>query len=260
MRLGICLYDYAEHPAIARDAGFDYFEFPFSKIAAMTEDEFDRFRDIIHNLKFYPEVMVKMLESSQRLTGNDVNSTVLKDYCERGFARCAQIGTKGFVFGSDGARNLPPGFTDRMTGYGQLTDFLFMVSDLAKPYGYHFYIEPLMMRDGKGANIISFIGEAAYLALRVNRDDIRIMVDYYHSTHNFDNMKMIPMVGTLLEHCHLSTLDRKYPHPDDGCDYGEFFDALAQIKYSGRISIEAKTPEDFKRSAEAAVKRIKPYL
>jgi sugar phosphate isomerase/epimerase len=252
MKLGICLYSYKEHPMIAQKIGFDYFEYPFSEIVAMTDEEFDSFRETIQKLKFYPEVMIKFLESSQHLTGDEVNIAALREYCVKGFARCSQIGTKGFVFGSDGARNLPLGFTDRMKGYEQLADFLLMVSDLAQPYGYHFYIEPLTMKKDKGANIISFIGEAIYLALRTNRENVKVMVDYYHSTNNFDSMEMIPLAGKMLEHFHFSSLDRKYPRIDDGFDYADFFRVLKSIKYNGRISIEAKTPDNFEQAASLA--------
>ena len=259
MRLGICIYDIA-HASLAQKAGFDYFEYPFSKLVSMTDIAFDAFCEEVNRLGFFPEVMVKMLDSAQHLTGDNVDTQALHDYCEKGFARCARLGVKGFVFGSDGARNLPEGFTDRMKGYDQLEAFLLMVSELAEPYGYEFYIEPLTMGHGKGANIISFIGEGAYLALRVNRPNVALMVDWYHSTNNRDSMRMIPYVGELLRHFHLSTLDRKYPSANDQQDYSEFFDALKAIGYNGRVTIEAKTPAAFEEAAQEAVKRIKPLM
>ena len=262
MRLGICIYS-IDNIATAQKAGFDYFEFPFFELVAMPESEFTRMRDIVNSLQFFPEVMVKMVETAQHLTGENVDTDSLRVYCQKGFERCAQLGVKGFVFGSNGARNMPAGFIDRKKAYDQLADFLLMVSDMAKPYSFEFYIEPLMIRSMKGTistNIIALIGEAAYLALRVGRENVKIMVDYYHSTHNDENMRIIPMVGQLLGHLHFSTLDRKYPSPTDGGDYGEFFAMVRQAGYDGRITVESPTPANFEEAGALACKRLAPYL
>ena len=262
MRLGICLYS-IDSLEIAKKVGFEYFEYPFFELVAMSDEEFTRFKDKVNELQFFPEVVVKVLSNKQHLTGEEVDTEALRAYFQKGFERCSQIGVKGFVFGSNKARNLPDGFTDRKKAYDQLYDFLIMVSDMAKPYGYQFYIEPLMIRTSKGVintNILALIGETAYMAQRVNRDNVKIMCDYYHSTHNNENMQVIPMVGPLLKHIHFSTLDRKYPGLNDGGDYDEFFNLLRQAGYEGRVTIEANTPENYEEAATSAYLRMKPYM
>ena len=262
MRLGICLYSVDSLP-IAKKVGFEYFEFPFLKIVAMSDEEFEHFHNVIHELQFFPEVIVKMFSDTQHLTGDNVDIEALRAYCKKGFERCSKIGVKGFVFGSNPARNLPDGFTDRKKAYDQLYDFLMMMSDMAEPYGYQFFIEPLMVRnfDGKtSTNILALIGEAVYMALRVNRKSVKIMVDYYHSTYNDENMQIIPLIGPLLKHIHFSTLDRKYPAAGDGGNYDEFFSMLNQAGYEGRVTIEANTPENYEEAAIIAIERLKPYM
>ena len=253
MKFGICTS--LENASILKALGYDYFEFHFSKLSAMSQAEFEAFKAKVFELDFYPEAMNGMLTGEYQLTGEDVTPIEeLKALLETGFSRAAQVHTQVVVFGASGARNLPEGFTDYEKAYQQLVDYLVMAAPIAARYGVAIAIEPLRFGE---SNIINFVSEGAYLAARVNHPAVRCLADYYHMVRNREDCESIVGFAHRMEHCHIAREEgRAYPLPSDGQDYSPFFNALKKAGYDKRISIEGKA-KDFEPDAKAALSYLR---
>lgn len=234
MKFGVCCgVEYAE---LVKRVGFDYFELGFAAWAQLPEEEFEAGKAKIEELQFYPEAMNGMLPGDFRLTGPEADLAPVKAFLEKGFARAAAVGTKVVVFGSGGARRVPDDFHDQKAVYDQLEEYLLMASDCAEPYGINIAIEPLSFKE---CNILNTVSEAAYLAARVNRPNVRVLADYFHVAQNREDTESIVGFAHRMEHCHMAhPVTRKIMTPDDGADYTPFFSALKKAGYENRVSFE----------------------
>lgn len=256
MKFGICTA--LENASYLKEIGYDYFEFGFSKLCAMTDEEFAEFKEKVYELDFYPEAMNGMLAKQWRLTGEETcDLKELEAFLEIGLDRAKQVKTEVIVFGSSPARNLPEGFTDYAKAYAQLTAYLKMVGPIAEKNGIKIAIEPLRFAE---SNIVNFVSEGAYLAARANHPAIRCLADYYHMTQNEEDVEDIVGFAHRMEHCHIARNEgRKYPLPEDGQDYGIFFEALRKAGYDKRVSIEGRA-DDFEADAKQALAHLKSYV
>ena len=84
-----------------------------------------------------------------------------------------------------------------------------------------------------------------------------MLVDYYHLALEKESCEIISDAGELVLHCHIANpRNRVFPAADDGHDYGEFFDQLRNICYTGGVSLEAFT-DDFQAEAAATCEFLK---
>lgn len=254
MKFGICVGN-LEEAAVVKQLGYDYFEFPFTKFADMSDEDFEAFKKGVQELDFYPEAMNLMLPGRFQITGDQADLGPVLPFVERGFARGAQVGLKTVVFGSGGARNLPQGFTNYKKAYQQIEDYLRLAGEIAAKYGATISIEPLRFEE---SNIINLVSEGAYMAARVNHPAVRCLADYYHIVSNKEDPESIPGFAHRLEHCHIARLEgRAYPLPEDEQSYQPFFDALKKAGYTKRVSVEGTCYNGMEKDGAASLALMK---
>lgn len=256
MKLGICCT--IEEAEKAKEIGFDYFECALSAIGQMADEAFFTFKQETTRLNFYPLAMNVMLPGTFQLTGESITHEEALQFLDKALARAKSVKTESVVFGSAGARNLPEGFIDRKRAYQQLVDFAKRAGELAGKHDIRLAIEPLSFEE---SNIINFVSEAMYVAERVNSPHVKILADYYHMVRNDESVSSLYAFHDKLEHCHIAEAkERAYPLPQDGQDYSPFFEALRNIKYEGKLSIEAGGGHTFADNAQASFSYLKKLL
>ncbi|MDD4461960.1 MAG: sugar phosphate isomerase/epimerase [Eubacteriales bacterium] len=253
MKLGLCCsIDDAE---TAKAIGYDYFECNFAAMTQLDEPAYQAMAETVETIAFQPLAMNVMLSSGFRLTGEAADPEAARGFLVKGMARAARLGTQIVVFGSGGARNLPPDFHDRPRAYDQITDFARMAGSIAAEHGITIAIEPLSFREG---NIVNLIGEAVYLADRVALPNVRVLADYYHMVGNRETAGILQGLAPWIAHCHIAQSPlRTYPSPDDGQDYRPLFRALNAGGYHGGISVEAGRPDPFVEKAQETLTYLK---
>ena len=103
------------------------------------------------------------------------------------------------------------------------------------------------------SNIINTAAEGLQLVKAVDRENIKLLIDYYHLVMEKENPEIILDAGSYIKHIHFANpAGRVYPiEAEDG--YIRFMDLLKGVGYEGRISVEAYTKDfchDAKRSVE----------
>jgi sugar phosphate isomerase/epimerase len=218
--------------------GFDYVELPLAQIMDLREDEFTRLCGklsalgikCLRNNNFFPAWM--------RLTGTRVEEAEIGDYVERALARSRVLGVTKVVFGSGPARNIPPGFP-RNEGKEQIIHLLRNVSSVAEKFGISLVIEPLNRME---SNIINSFEEGCAVSSAVSRNNIKVLVDYYHLVKENEPLEHIyGKDKSFLAHTHFAGdgKDRKYPVPEKKEDYRRFLEALKSAGYDDTLSLEA---------------------
>ena len=233
MKYGVC--GGPEMAQIAKDCGYDYFEWSVGDLLHPREDEsvFEKALERAKSAGLPCEAANVFIPGDLKITGPAVDTPALQAYVTTALERAEKAGLDVIVFGSGGARRIPDGF-DPTHAWQQLVEFCHWMGPVAQRHKVTIAIEPLNMTE---TNVITSAGEGAELARQANHPNIRLLVDGYHWAKGEDSIDGILDNASLLAHTHVATLEgRRPPRPGDDC--APFFAILKRAGYNGRISIE----------------------
>jgi D-psicose/D-tagatose/L-ribulose 3-epimerase len=243
MKIGVCGYINAKNMdgtgfdflALAKQAGFDYVELPLSTVAALDVNEFRRVRQLVERSGMRVEACNVMYPGTLRLTGPEVDRSAVRTYLDLALGRAAILGAQVVVFGSAGARNVPEGFPLERA-WMQLIEMLRLADPILEQNGLTLCIEPLNKAE---SNVIQTAAEGFALAKLADRPNVRLLVDYYHMARDGEDCGIIRTAGDMVQHAHFADPDgRVYPSVSKP-RFQDFFGALKDIHYNGRVSLEA---------------------
>jgi D-psicose/D-tagatose/L-ribulose 3-epimerase len=247
-----------EHVEMLKEVGYDYIELPLAQMVELSDEEFTIFEERIRSSGIKCEVCNNFFPAHIRLTGNEVNKEVISNYIEVALGRACQLGVSVIVFGSSGAKNVPQGFS-KDKAWEQIVELLQYVDSQVKQQGITIAIEPLNRLE---SNIVNTAAEGLKLVKEVDRENIKLLVDYYHLTMENENQAIVLEAGHQLGHVHFACpISRVYPNESDDLvvEYSIFINNLKKIGYEGRISIEAFT-QDLRNDAIKALALMKKQV
>lgn len=255
MKYGVCVgIDKLDRVRVAAECGFDYVETSFGAMTNADDATYEAFKQTIRECNIPCESANGFLPREIRVTGDSVDSEVVRAFVEKGMQRAKELGIQVVVFGSGGARNLDES-TSYTKGIQQLIVFLRDIAGpIAAKYGVRIAIEPLRPQE---SNIINRVKEGVMLAAAANCPNVGGLGDLYHMAVIGDNGDEIRAVKGSLYHTHIanpglnSEKRRWYPADASEYDYKDFLDA---VEYAGcpRCSIEASC-DDFAVEAPKAL-------
>lgn len=220
---------------IAKDAGFDYFEWSVGAYLQPREDEaaFEAAVVQVKEVGFPCPAVNVFIPGDLKITGPEVNPDALEAFVRTALRRAEIAGVDTIVFGSGGARRVPDRF-DRLRAWEQLVAFGKMLGPIAEIHQVRVAVEPLNRAE---CNILTTVSEGALLVREIDHPAICLLVDGFHWAKDSDTEAGIIDNASLLAHAHIATVEgRRPPHQSDPCT--AFFAALRKARYSGRVSIE----------------------
>ena len=253
MKIGVCCnYD---RWGIVDEAGYDYVEGNFSKIAKATDEEFDEMKRTLEASGVRMEATNGFFSGDFQLYSKDDFETVKKnvrEYCELGFARGAALGQKVAVIGSSGARNIREGYT-KEEAEEQFCEVLRICGEVGAKYGVAVTVEPL---NTKETNFIITFADGLDIVKKTNHPNVLAMIDLYHHAQNGEELSTLDGTEGILVHAHLARADRQTPIPGDEAEIDSKIAYLKKVGYDIRISLESKYTPDF----ETAIKNAYPLM
>jgi len=232
-----------------KENGFDYVELPLAQMVALNDADYHSLKEKLSACGLKCETCNNFFPPGIRLTGNDVDDGKIEDYLTKALGRAAELGVKVIVFGSPMSKNIPQGFP-RDKAWSQLVELLRLIDPLAKEKGLTIAIEPIYKGE---SNFINTAAEGLQLARDADRDNIRLLIDYYHLSLENENPEIILEAAPYLKHIHFADPEgRAYPREIKD-EYVTFINLLQQIGYEGRMSIEALS-KNFDHDAGHSVK------
>jgi len=232
-----------------KDSGFDYVELPLAQMTDLNDREFSSLKERMDLSGLKCEVCNNFFPGHVRLTGNAVDYGKIEEYLEKALGKAAQLGVKVIVFGSPKSKNVPEGYP-MGKAWSQLVELLKTIDPLVRTKGITLVIEPLCKLE---SNIINTAAEGFRLSRAVDRENIKLLVDYFHLVMEKENPEIILDAGPYIKHIHFANpAGRVYP-VEIAHGYVRFMNLLKHIGYEGRISVEAYTKDfchDAKRSVE----------
>lgn len=248
MKIGVCCN--INRARVAAAVGYDYAEFNLSKVATMTDDEFDALVAEKNTLGLPVPTFNGAFPSDIKLTV-DVDTYVLSAYADTAFSRAQRIGGEIVVVGSGRSRAVPEGYGLAAAKDGFVRT-LGLIDSRARRYGIKLAIEPLRFSE---TNFINTLSDAAEICSVLGSDNVGCTLDLFHFDRNGEPMSDIKKYGEFVIHTHLArrNADRRIPTLDEQDEVEEFVGALRDIDYNGRMSLEGTFYPDFEPSLTAAL-------
>lgn len=257
MRIGCCVNMVAQAPdgigierleALAT-FGYDYVEMPLAQMMALGESQFSAVVEYVESAGIPCEACNNFIPAHCPITGDKVDKVQVTEYLDQAIERAYRLGAKSVVFGSSGAKNVPPGFS-KEKAWGQIVETLLLVDEIIGERDLSIAIEPLCRVE---SNIVVTAHEGLKLAQEVDRAHVKLLIDFYHLEMEKEDHSIIEKARDFLQHIHLANPSgRAYPQTFDGVDYRKFISNLQKAGYDSRISIEAYT-ENFTATAPEAL-------
>lgn len=217
----------------AAGLGFDYLELPLTRIAALTDDEFDELAAYIEAAGINVEAMYDMLPAELRVNGCDVRAKVQHEYLERAFGRARRLGAQVIAFDAPAARNVPTVF-DFAMARRQTGNFLRIAQGHAVGVGLQVAIQNYRHAE---CNLINTVSEAALMAALLQLSQVGVLADTMQMAYAAEPLEALIRCGSSLIHVHTgSPLTRDLPKEGDGEDYVKLFRMLNRKGYQGRVS------------------------
>ncbi len=234
------------------ELGFDYVELSLAHMTALSDDGFRALAARLEDSGLVCEACNNFFPAGIRLTGAEASLPAALDYAARAMARAASLGARIIVFGSSGAKNVPPGFAHG-EAWRQIAALLECLGPMAEAHEITIVIEPISRME---SNIVNTAAEGLKMMRDVGHANVRLLVDFYHLGMESEEPAILLEAGESVRHIHFARLEgRGFPiRPEP--DFAPFFEALHRIGYQGRCSIEAYT-QDFAAEARQALETLR---
>lgn len=175
-----------------------------------------------------------LLPAALKCSGPDIDYARLDRYAQVVFRRCKETGIKFIVFGSAGARMVPPGFLISKA-FEQYVDILKQFAPLAEENGVMIVVEPLNRGE---CNLVNTILEGAEAVRRANHNSVKLLVDIFHMLRNGESPDDIVKVGPLIRHAHIAENKDRAAAGVNGENLRPYLRALRKTGYNDRLALE----------------------
>lgn len=255
MRFGCCLNmastkadgTGAEWLSALKKAGYDYAELPMAQMMQLDDGQFRKLSGKLEKVGIPCETSNNLFPVTMRLTGPVVDMDEVLTYAGKAFERAEQLGVARCVFGSGPAKSVPEGFP-KEEGLHQIEELLHRIAPVAVRHHVTIVLEPLRKQED---NLINTFEEGVLLAKKVQEENVKVLVDFYHFTVEEEPLEHLLRDGReYLRHVHFANPNGwVYPQKAEEADYLPFVSALKEVGYNERISCEAYPINGFEEDA-----------
>lgn len=250
-RFGICAAP--TQIAAAAQAGYDYVELNLNDILKMDEAQYRSMAAEMQLSGIYAEVVCGMLPDDIALVGEGVSAQKIHAALDQSFDMAQALGAEVMLFDCPKSRMLPWNF-DPATAWRQLGNFIRMLQGYAADTKMQVALLPLRR---SAADLMNYITEATLISAMLRLDRVGVAASRYNMAMEAESIPQLKRTGSLLWHMRVSNaLGNRPPQAGDGEDYAALMQALAEMGYGGRISMEAPCA-DFEHDAKEALKCLK---
>ena len=238
-----------KNAAAVKAAGYDYFETALSRIAELSEAEFESFRQQLAALQLPLEVVNGFFCAEPAIVGPDANLPAVRAYAARALDRARRLGVKIAVFGNGSKRRIPQG-ADPAEIYRQIDAVVRTLAEEGEKAGILIVVEHLRREED---NAYTTLQSVLDLVRRLNLPNVKALVDFYHLEMVDESLEVVRRSGDLIAHAHVACHnDRHCPREEDRALLESWRETLDACGYTGRVTIEAWN-KDFENEIRAAV-------
>ncbi len=253
--IGVCTS--ISNAEILAQHGYTYIEESVGSFLMPTKSE-EEFNHILQKLNVLP-IPVKACNSfipgNLKSVGPDAVHAEILEYVKTAFRRAEKAGVEYIVFGSGGSRNIPESFSSS-EARKQFVSLCSKIAPIAARYNVTVVLEPL---NKKECNFINSVIEGGEIVEQVNHPNFRLLADIYHMLMDNEGPESIIKYGHLIKHVHIAEKKERSAPGTYKEDFMEYFNALKDIGYKGRLSIECRW-NNLELQAPTAIETLKNQI
>lgn len=219
-------------------AGFDFIELNLREVISLSEEEFGVLRERIKAAHLDADVISWILPAELDLTSEETHYEQWHDYIATGIVRATALGAKIWPIGNGRGRSIKPENGPAEVQQQRMREFFTQLAAQVRPAGIQILMEPL---GPDYSNHLLTLEEAITFANSTNMDNVKSMCDLRHLTSAGVPLREIEVWQGSICHAHIDLpvgSKRRFPRPDDGFDYTEYFRIIQKIGIQ-RLSVEA---------------------
>ena len=219
-------------------AGFDFAELNLREIIALGEAEFQQVLSRMKTSGLDADVISWILPSDLDLTSADTCYEDWRSYIALGIRRSLALGATRWPIGNGWSRCMKPENGPEELQQQRLRAFFSELARQTAEAGIRLLMEPL---GPDYSNYLLTLEETADFAASLPGDNVAIVCDLRHLTRSGVPLSDIEKYADRIAHAHIDIpvgSRRRFPRPDDGYDYSEYFRILNRVGMQ-RLSVEA---------------------
>lgn len=240
-------------------SGLDFIEPGLAKVAAMTEEDFEKAAGRIESAGIRVQSMNWFLPPALKVVGPETDEAAQRSFLEGAFARAARLGARAIVLGSPGSRSIPAGFPEEKAR-AQMVGFCRLAAEVIRENGYAIKVAVEHVNYTE-TNFLNTFAQAHSLVREVDRPEIGLAADFYHFEMEKESVEEMKDAADLICAVQIANptgrcfpnLEAEMPRVD------RFFEVLAEIAYSGGISVEATLSDDLETDCRKAAEFFKHH-
>lgn len=254
MRFGCCIRETADVPRV-KAAGYDFYEFAGSAIAAMEEEEFERLVEQTRQSGIPCIGFNSYCSGIPAIVGDSFSPEETASYARLICGRGSRLGIRSIGIGAPAARRLPKNYPKHRADE-QCRAFLEITAEEAHRHGIRLLFEAV--HSGM-CDYAVYTAEAARMVREIDSPDVGMVLDFYHMHVMGEGFSEGEKALPFLRHVHISTcgqeLWRGYPQEPDREEYRAIFKWLKDHHYHETVSIEGNVFD--LETASAAVQMLR---
>lgn len=230
-------------------AGFDYVEFMGKYLVSLTEREFSIMRKELEKYSLKVTALNAYCPPEIKMTGYNFSLKSVREYARLCAERAALLGVQFVGIGSPNSRSLPPGYDNRLA-MQQLANFLLVTAEEFERFHITVCLEPLAP---VYSNFINYIPEAVDLIHKLNKENIRLVIDFYNMEKTKEADMPLKEWLPYIAHAHISDDDgapnlRSFFNPDKKEIHQQRIRRLYEAGYNGAVTVELDIRMDVNRA------------
>lgn len=246
IRFGICAR--AEEITSAAMAGYDYVELNLNEVLQMEEAAYRAMAEEMHKCGIYAEVVYGVLPGGVPILGPSVSAQRIHDALDRSFEAARVLGADLVLFDCPEERVLPPRFDPAMA-WRQLGNFIRILQSYAADYDLRVALLPLRR---SVADLMNYVTEATLISAMLRLDRVGVAASSFNMAMEAESLPQLKRTGSLLWHMRTSNvLGNRPPRTGDGENYRALFEALDEMDYAARVTMEGQCRSFSGEAAEA---------
>jgi sugar phosphate isomerase/epimerase len=228
-----------QNDSLLHASGYRYLVESTHKILSprnVSEQQFEEYLQSIKNLRVPLFACNLFIPGDLKVVGPQVDELAVLKYVEVVLQRAQKVDLKMIIWGSGGSRRIPDGF-DRTKAKEQFITIAKKISALAAKYKITLALESLNRTE---CNFINTVKEALEIVRAIDHKNIRLCVDLYHMAKEGETAEVIVSAKEYVLYCEVAEKEGRTPPGVQGDDFSEYFIALKEINYRGKIVIECR--------------------
>lgn len=234
-------------PAV-REAGYDYAEVSLARLFSLSEEEVLDYGKRFEAVGLPIRVFNNGVPAGLCMISKEEPSRQVREYMDHAVWLARTLGADTITMSGPNKKTTPKGIDWEQVGRPRYIRALSLYADRCREEGLKLLIEPINEQE---QSFIATLTEAESVVRAVHKDNLGIVVDYFHLVKQKDHFEDMLRLASdhVIGHVHFADpAERTYPTEENRALCRQVLGEMRAAGYDGRVSVEAFVRGDLGRT------------